>query len=205
MNSDPMSNFRKTSATPHEFFDGKHRFEHWYRDNTVYFVTSKCRDGFAAFDSDAAKAIFWDRFTYYTQLHGFIVWVVTLMNNHYHFLGYLRDGEQLGEMMRKLHGSIAWMVMKETGVRHVPFWRSTENRDYFDGCIRDALQAYRAFNYTRNQAVKARLVKRWEDYPHTRVYLDRDRCVARAADLGAYLEDVPYARYERKKKHGHLR
>src|SRR5689334_9646528 len=132
-----MWRFRKSSATSHEHFDGQHRFEHWYRDNTVYFITSKVRDGFAAFETEAAKMIFWDRFHFYTNMHGFVPWVATLMNNHYHFEGYLRDGEQLGEMMRKLHGSVAWMVMKEIGLKHVPFWRSKGNKDYFDGCIRD--------------------------------------------------------------------
>jgi hypothetical protein len=189
-----MSKFRKSSATPHEFFDGEHRFEHWYRDNTVYFITSKVRDGFAAFETDAAKNIFWDRFDFYTKLHEFHPWVATVMNNHYHFEGYLRDGSQLGEMMRKLHGSVAWMVMKEINVHHVPFWRGAGNRD------------------TRDQAVKARLVKDYREYPHTRVYLDRDRAIARAVQLKAFLEDVPYKRYEekiaklaRKKKHGHQR
>jgi len=117
-------------------------------------------------------------------------------------------GEELATMMRKLHGSIAWMVMKEIGVRHVPFWREAGNRDYFDGCLRDVLQAHRAFNYTRDQAVKARLVKHFSEYPHTRVYLDRDRAIARAVELKAFLEEVPYARYEkhlRKKKRGHQR
>jgi hypothetical protein len=196
---------RKSSATSNEFYDGQHRFEHWYRDNTVYFITSKCRDGVAMFESEAAKNIFWDRFEYYTKLHRFVPWVATVMNNHYHFEGYLKHGEDLGEMMRKLHGSVAWMVMKETGIKHVPFWRSKGNKDYFDGCLRDALQAYRAFNYTRDQAVRARLVRRCEDYPHTRLYLVRDLCIAHAVELSAFLEEVPYARYDRKKKHGHLR
>jgi len=207
-----VSKFRKSSATPHEFFDGEHRFEHWYRDNTVYFITSKVRDGYAAFETEAAKNIFWDRFEFYTKLHGFHPWVATVMNNHYHFEGYLRDGSHLGEMMRKLHGSVAWMVMKEIKVHRVPFWRGAGNRDYFDGCLRDVLQAFRAFNYTRDQAVKARIVKDYRDYPHTRVYLDRDRAIARAVQLKAFLEEVPYKRYEeklaklaRKKKHGHRR
>lgn len=41
-----MKTFRTSSYTDKEFFDGKHRFEHWYRDNTVYFITSRCRDGY---------------------------------------------------------------------------------------------------------------------------------------------------------------
>ena len=64
-----MGNFRKSSATRNEFFDGNHRFEHWYRDNTVYFITSKVREGFPAFESHRAKEIFFDRFEYYAGLH----------------------------------------------------------------------------------------------------------------------------------------
>ena len=200
-----MRRFRQSSYTKHERRSGKHRFEHWYRDNTVYFITSKTRDGFPAFDSDGAKRVFWDRFDYYTRLHGFTPWVTTILNNHYYTLGYLRGGDELGEMMRKLHGSVAWLVMKETGVRHVPFWRSKGNKDYFDGCIRDVLQAERAYRYTLFQAVRARLVTHWRDYPHTRVNVEVDRAIPRAVELNAFLEDVPYARYERKQRRGHQR
>jgi hypothetical protein len=163
------------------------------------------RDGSAAFESEACRAVFWDRFQFYTKIHGFFPWARTLMNNHYHFVGYLREGEQLGEMMRKLHGSVAWLVMKELGVRHVPFWREKGNKDYFDGCLRDVLQAYRATRYTKLQAVRAGIVRDWRDYPDTFIDLDIDRAIARAVELNAFLEDVPYARYERKKKRGHRR
>jgi hypothetical protein len=33
--------------------------------------------------------------------------VTTLLYNHYHTVGYLKKGEELGAMMRKLHGSVA--------------------------------------------------------------------------------------------------
>jgi hypothetical protein len=83
-----MGRFRKSSATSHEFFDGHHRFEHWYRDNTLYFITSRTRDGFAAFEGEAAaKVIFWDRFDFYTKMHGFTPCVTTILNNHYHTVG----------------------------------------------------------------------------------------------------------------------
>jgi hypothetical protein len=38
--------FRKSSVTKTHIFEGRHRFEHWYRDNTVYFVTSRVRNAF---------------------------------------------------------------------------------------------------------------------------------------------------------------
>jgi hypothetical protein len=199
--------FRKSSYTDKEFFRGRHRFEHWYRDNTVYFITSKTRDGLPLFTSTSAQLVFWDRFTHYTHLHGFVPWVTTLMNNHYHTLGYLREGEQLGEMMRKFHGSVAWLVMKATEVRHVPFWRSKGNKDYFDGCIRDVQQAERAYRYTLMQSVRAGIVTDWSDYQNTRVNVELSRAIKRAVELKAFLEDVPYARYDsnKQKRRGHLR
>jgi hypothetical protein len=109
-------------------------------------------------------------------------------------------------MMRKLHGSVAWLVMKEIGVRPVPFWRERSNRDYFDGCLRDVLQARRAYRYTLLQAVRAGLVRHWREYPHTRVNVEVDAMIRRAVELNAFLEDVPYARYERhRQRHGHPR
>ena len=35
---------RQSSYTSNEHWGRDHRFEHWYRDNTVYFITSRCRD-----------------------------------------------------------------------------------------------------------------------------------------------------------------
>src|SRR3954447_9405546 len=102
-----MPNFRKSSYTSHEFHQGKHRFEHWYRDNTVYFITARCRDRTSAFATDEAKAIFWDRADFYSTKYGFIPFVRSLMDNHYHWLGYLKTGENLGPLMRHVHGAVA--------------------------------------------------------------------------------------------------
>ncbi len=109
-----MRGFRKTSYTHNEKWDGRHRFEHWYRDNSGYFITSKVRDGLALHSRRAAS----------------------------------------------------------------------------DASVR----------YTLNQAVKARVVKDWKDYSDTRVFIERDRAVKRAVELKAFMEKLPYARYERKKK-----
>ncbi len=201
-----MGRLRKSSGTRNEFFDGQHRFEHWYRDNSVYFITSKVRDGFQAFATEQAKQIFWLKFDQYTKQHGFVPWVTSLLDNHYHTIGYLKHGKELGEMMRKIHGSIAWMVMKEIDVRHVPFWRNSGRDDYFDGCIRDVLQAERAYRYTLLQAVRARIVSDWRNYPHTHANVEKDWAIRRASERNAYMEEVPYARYERRKqRHGHQR
>src|SRR5690606_14569859 len=144
-------------------------FEHWYRDNQVYFVTARCRSRFHAFSGEDAKSVFWDRFDHYAKAHGFTPWVTSLMDDHYHTLGYLRVGRELGEMMRRMHGSVAKRVNDTRPPRGRPFWIDKGRPDYFDGCIRDVLQCERAYRYTLAQAVRHGVVRDWRDYAHTHV------------------------------------
>lgn len=193
-----MPEFSRSDPSANERFKGQHRFEHWYRDNTVYFITARCCDKYPAFASEQAKAIFWDRFDCYTTKHGFNPWVTTILDNHYHAPGYLRVGVELKQLMRKLHGSVAKLVNDVLPVRRVPFWCEDEHNDYFDGCIRDAVQLDRAFRYTRDQAVRAGIVRNWREHAHTRVLIDLPAAMRQAVELGVYFPDVPYQRYVRR-------
>jgi hypothetical protein len=191
---------RKSAPARREFWNGQHRFEHWYRDNTVYFITARCRDRFPAFADDRAAEIFWDRFDHYTKLHGFVPWVTTLMNNHYHTLGYLRVGTELGPMMRKLHGSVAKLANDILPERQIPFWCDRADKNYFDGCIRNELQCRRAYRYTLLQSVRHGICRDWRDFPHTHVNVELERGLKRAIELNAFLENVPYQRYQRRRE-----
>jgi hypothetical protein len=59
------------------------------------------------------------------------------------------------------------------------------------------VQAFRSFNYVRDQAVKARIVRDYRDYPHTRIDRDQDVEIARATARNAFPREVPYQRYEK--------
>jgi len=192
---DDMGKFRTSSATKTHVWDGRHRFEHWYRDNTVYFITSKARDGRQVFQSEKAKAIFWDRFEHYATKYGYTPWITSLVSNHYHTLGYMKIGENLGPMMRQLHGSVSKLVNDVLCDRHLPFFRTPGNHDYFDGCIRNALQASRAYRYTWFQSVRHNLSRDPRDYVHTKVKVLLQPALRRATQLNAFMEDVPYHRY----------
>jgi hypothetical protein len=195
-----MARFHRSNPSSNEFFNGQHRFEHWYRDNTIYFITARCRDRYPAFATEGAKMIFWDRFDHYTRVHGFAPFVTSLLDNHYHTLGYLKVGLELKEMMRKLHGSVAKLVNDLLPERRLPFWCGDNHDDYFDGCIRDVLQLKRSYAYTLTQAERHGIVKNWRDYAHTHVYVTLDAAERRGIELKAFLEEVTYARYERRNK-----
>jgi hypothetical protein len=187
---------RKTAHATGAFCKDQHRFEHWYRDNQVYFITARCWDRFPAFASDRAKAVFWDRFEFYTREAVFTPWVVSLLDNHYHLLGYCKFGEKLGPMMRKLHGSVAKLVNDLLPERRVPFWGEPGHQDYFDGCIRSEKQCRRAYRYTLTQSVRHGICRDWRDYPHTHMRIDVEIGVRRSLELHAFLEGVPYKRYQ---------
>jgi len=188
---------RISSSSSDSVYEGKHRFEHWYRSNQVYFITARCRGRYRAFASEEAKAVFWDRFEHYTAEHLFTPWVTTLIDNHYHVLGYCKEGDLPGEMMRKIHGSVAKLVNDLLSERRVPFWSEAGHQDYFDGCIRDQTQCRRAFAYTLTQSVRHGICSDWREYPHTRVNVELERGVARALELRAFMEGVDYARYRK--------
>lgn len=195
-----MSRVDRRSYTPHLIWQGKHAFQHWYRDNQIYFITARCRDRFPAFASPEAKAVFWDRFEHWTAKHTFTPIVTTLLDNHYHTLGYLKVGNELGPMMQHLHGSVAKLVNDVLEVkgeqRRLPFWHDKRHHDYFDGCLRDEKQMRLTFRYVRGQAVRHRVAKRWEDYPHTRVSVELEPALRRAVELKALLWGVGYKRYD---------
>jgi len=119
------------------------------------------------------------------------------MDNHYHTLGYLRKGEVLPKLMQRLHGSVAKLTNDLLPERLTLFWRDAKGKEYFDGCIRDEKQARLAYRYTLNQAVRHGIVAAGSDYPHTRVNVELERAIRRANEIDAFLEGVPYKRYQR--------
>jgi hypothetical protein len=186
---------KRVTRSRNPTFEKRHRFEHWLVDNQVYFITSRCRDKYPAFESEEAKEIFWDRFTHYTNEAGFVPWVTSLLDNHYHTIGYLKSGATLPKMMQRIHGSVAKLVNDILPTRQQNFWRDSKGREYFDGCIRSEKQARLAYRYTLTQAIRAGLVQDWRKYAHARVNVELERSIKRALELDAFLTDVRYKRY----------
>jgi REP element-mobilizing transposase RayT len=186
---------QRLSRSDNRTYRGRNRYEHWLVDNQVYFITARCRDRNPAFAKEDAKNIFWDRFNHYTNEFGFVPWVTSLVDNHYHTIGYLRVGSELPRMMQRIHGSVAKLVNDLLPERRLSFWRDAKGREYFDGCIRDERQARLAYHYTLNQAKRHGIAADIRDYRHTRINVELERAIRRALELGAFLAGVPYKRY----------
>jgi REP element-mobilizing transposase RayT len=189
------SSFTKGSSSKSEYFKGRHRLEHWYRDNTLYFLTVRCTDRFPAFASESAKAVFWRQFEKYTTEYHFDTWICALLDNHYHAIGYLPRGSDLASMIRKIHGSTAKLVNDLLPTRLVPFWA-----EYFDGCLRDEAQYRRAYRYTLLQSRRHGICADYAGYQHTRVTMDLKKGLELARERRVFLRDVPYKRYQKSDK-----
>lgn len=183
--------FRKTITPP-----GRKPFAHWYRDNTVYFITARVRGQQHAFTSEAAKAVFWDRFNHYTKEFGFTPWVTSLLDNHYHTEGFLRRGQDLGPMIQRIHGSVAKLVNDLLPERIGSFWCDDGRYGYFDGCLRDEKQGRCTYRYVLTQCRRHGICGDPKDYPHTHVNIDLDRAIKRALELNAFMKGIPYKRYD---------
>jgi len=200
--ADGYKPIRRVSRSSQPRHEGRLRFEHWHVDNQVYFITARCRDGFPAFRAERAKTVFWERFDHYTGMFGYTPWITSLVANHYHTLGYLREGGNLSTMMQRVHGSVAKLVNDTLEVRLTRFWRDAKGKEYFDGCIRDESQARKAYRYTCIQSERHGLAEDWRGYPHTRINVTLERAIKRSLELGAFMESMPYKRYLDRKDKG---
>ncbi|MFK7790450.1 MAG: transposase [Phycisphaeraceae bacterium] len=234
----------KTSNSRRTMRGTQHRFEHWHVDNQVYFITVRCQERFPAFADEPAKAIFWDRFEHYTQAHGFTPWVTSLLDNHYHTIGYLKVGSELPTMMQRIHGSVAklvndhlrannvyapWLPAERASARGsvfapgskpnpqppsnpnnnprakersagLKFWGDKRGHEYFDGCLRDVKQGRLTYRYIQTQSKRHGVCDDYQNYPHTKINIEVNRAIKRAAQLDAFLTGVPYARYQKPKQ-----
>lgn len=194
--------FRRITNSQTPDWNEQHRFEHWLVDNQVYFITARCHDKFPAFKTDETKSVFWDRFYYYTALFSFIPWVTSLLDNHYHTLEFLKIGENLPKLIQRLHGSVAKLVndiLEAEGIARLkPFWRDAKGKEYFDGCLRDDKQGRHTYRYTLTQSKRHGITSDHRLYPHTIVRIEMEIAIARANEIGAFLNGVPYKRYMRR-------
>ena len=103
-------------------------------------------------------------------------------------------------MMRKIHGSVAKLVNDVLPERRVPFFAERGHQDYFDGCIRDEIQAERAYRYVLKQSMRHGIARDYRLYSHTRVNIEFERALKRALELKAFLPEVPYQRYQKRNR-----
>ena len=166
---------RKTRFTTGPIYKGRHRLEHWYRDNQVYFITARCRDKHPAFAMERAIAAPGRSEVSPPCVPGAL------------------NGVSSGQAHAR-RTDISPQVNTPGGSPRICVLSLRERS------IRNERQCRRAFRYTLTQSVRHGICTDWREYPHTHVKVDLERGVKRALQLKAFLEGVPYKRHQKRSK-----
>jgi len=114
--------------------------------------------------SDRDKVKYLDILNLYAKLFDLKIWAYCLMDNHVHLIAVPHDEESLSEAVGETHKSYTRMInFREK-------WRGSLWEGRFKSMVMDEPYLYMAVRYVERNPVRARLVKKAEDYPWSSAY-----------------------------------
>ena len=157
----PFRRFRKSAATKTESFKSHHRYEHWYLDNQIYFITARCRDSLPRLRERSSED---NLLGPLRSLHKTLR-LCTVDHKptrqplpHARLSPYRRKPRPDDATPARFHRKTSQRHPTTTTACHSG--AKSGNRDYFDGCIRNEKQCRLAYKYTQRQSVRHGIAQR---------------------------------------------
>ena len=116
------------------------------RNQQVFFSDRDKKDYLAIFQEELSKS-------------NVEIWSYCLMDNHVHFITVPKDTNSLSKLFREAHKRYAAMINKREG------WRGHLWQERFHSFVMDERYLFSAMRYVENNPVKAKMVKKAQDYP----------------------------------------
>jgi putative transposase len=135
-----------------------------FADRT-FFVTSVTWERRPLFRSERAATMFVETLFGYRDRGTFQLYEFVLMPDHVHLLLAPKPSLALERAMQFIKGGYSHRFTKETGPR-MEIWE----RSFTNHRIRDAFDYEKHRSYIRSNPIRARLVKRPQDYPYSSAY-----------------------------------
>ncbi len=126
-----------------------HNPPHIYIDNTVYFITSHTCDEKFYLDTDEKKEILLNEINKNVERYQFELFSWIILDNHYHLLIKVNQGNNLGKFINMVHGSSSYRINKIDNYEKRKVWYS-----YWDRCIRNEKEFYTSLNYIHHNPIK---------------------------------------------------
>jgi len=139
-----------------------HRPPHLILNETWYFISAHTVGKSPLLWSDEHKSIWCGVFESMQERFDVRIAAWVLLDNHYHFLIYFQDAENLPEFMKRLHGVTSIKLNQLDGAQGRMVWYS-----YWDRFIRDERDFWTKFNYIHYNPVKHGYVGKPEGWPHS--------------------------------------
>jgi putative transposase len=132
----------------------EHRPIHFYRDQTIYFVTFRTINRINFLNTDQKKQIVSRVIqkaikNFFASLYA---WVI--LDNHFHLLFLLPLGSSLPRFAHNISANVTRCVNQLDGIRNRKLFNN-----YWDYCIRDEADFWKHFNYIHHNPVKHGYVK----------------------------------------------
>lgn len=147
-----------------------HRPPHILKDNAWYFITAHTyANQFILLDADH-KELFLHIFEEISSLYQFHVSAWVILDNHYHFMAFIRESRSLAPFMNQLHGRTSFILNKLDMSKGRKVWYN-----FWDRIIHGKAEYWATFNYIHFNPVKHGYVKEpqsWQ-YSSYRDYLKK--------------------------------
>jgi len=146
-----------------------HHPPHLLVDNSWYFITAHTKGEHDISCADF-KYVWINTIKELTKKYNFRLYAWVILNNHYHVLCKVRNGQNLPAFINRLHGSTSYHINKKRNTRGKKIWSN-----YWDRIVRDEKDFWTKFNYIHYNPVKHEYVNdpiNWE-YSSYRYFFDR--------------------------------
>lgn len=150
-----MSNHRKPETKGH-------RPPHLILNETWCFISAHTAGDSPFLCTDEHKSIWCEVFESLQTRFDVRVAAWVLIDNHYHFLIYFQNAENLPDFMKRLHGETSFKLNQLDGTRGRKVWYS-----YWDRLVRDERDYWTKFNYIHYNPVKHGYVERLKDWHYS--------------------------------------
>ena len=143
----------------------RHNPTHIYPDDTSYFVTGAILYHAHLLALATYKQYLQEQLLKLAPAYGLDLKAWVILNNHYHALFYLENGENLSGFLRRFHAKTATTFNE---------WDNQPGRqvwwNYWDWCIRNEGDFWRHFNYIHYNPIKHGYVQHLRDWPYSSLF-----------------------------------
>jgi putative transposase len=137
-----------------------HHPPHIFVDDSWYFITAHTIGHDSPLKDSQAKKIWTEKLYEIADIFDFKIHVYVVLDDHYHFLGYITDSKRLPKLINRLHGTTSFFINKLNNTPGRRIWHN-----YWDRVIRDEAEFYTKMNYIHYNPVKHGYVRdpeKWE-------------------------------------------
>jgi len=135
---------------------------HRTKQNTSYFVTTKCAQGHTAFQMPEYAEIVIETLYHYREKSSYLLHEFVLMPDHLHLILTASAATTLEKAMQLIKGGSSFQINKRRD-RKMQVWQ----QGFHDGTVRDAADWLAKAEYIAMNPVRAGLVQNFRDWPYS--------------------------------------